>query len=173
MATIHSKLGNGQHVWVPDVRVERLECGDEVHGTCGFPHSLTVLRKGVAVGWITIETIGYGHAKAFGQDHGNSATVLVVDHNGPANPYVLGVPGNDDWSVDDPAETLAQKAYLAALERVRLASARERTCQELHQKRYLTSDEYMVARNALTEAERAFDAASAALNDEAVHQFLR
>lgn len=64
-----------------------------MHATCGFPHSLTVLRDRVAIGWVNVDTLGYGNAKTFTADHGSFATVLLVDRAGPANPYVLGTPG--------------------------------------------------------------------------------
>lgn len=53
----------------------------------------------------------------------------------------------------------AREAYDLAIERFRLASARERTCRQLHREGYLTDAEYLVAREALREADRAVDAA--------------
>jgi hypothetical protein len=72
------------------------------------------------------------------------------------------------WNIDQPVETPAQAAYLVALEQVRLASARERACQQLHREGYLTDKEYFVAREALRAADCAFDAAVVALANEEV-----
>lgn len=81
MATIHSKLADGRHVWVPDgpgLKLSDLKDGDQLWTTHGSGYTLTVLRDGRAIGWSWVDVSGLDHCRAFEANYGRYA---VVDSN--------------------------------------------------------------------------------------------